>query len=117
MGNAVKKIFGDVKKKATTATRYFLKAKDETDLLTTYHLNSTTQWWQVKDQMPEATFEAHNNVYNRLVELEKSSTYPTKKQLLEEFPVYDIEEILENLEKANLIFKGKKLEVDENVET
>ena len=117
MGNTVKKIFGDVKKKATNATRYFLKPKDETDLLTTYYINSTKQWWQVQDQMPEATFETHNNVYNRLVELEKSSTYPTKKQLLEEFPVYDIEEILENLEKANLIFKGKKLEVDENVET
>ena len=117
MGNSVKKVFGDVKKKATKDTQYFLKPKDETDLLITYHINSTKQWWQVTNQMPENTIEAHKNVYNRFVELDKSSTFPTKKQLIEEFPLFDTEEILENLEKADLIFKGKKQEVDENVET
>ncbi|WP_346661748.1 hypothetical protein [uncultured Methanobrevibacter sp.] len=117
MGNAIKKVFGDVKKKAANDTRYFLRAKDETDLLTTYHVNTTVQWWQGIDLIPEATIEAHNQIYNRFAELNKSSTYPTKKQLIKEFPLYDVEEILENLIKANLIFKGKKQEVDENMGT
>ena len=64
--------------------------------------------------MPEETFEAHEKVYNRFVMLDKSSTFPTKKQLHEEFPLLDIEEILDNFVKAELIFKGKKQEVDED---
>lgn len=114
MGNAVKNVFGDVKKKASTDTCYFLIPKDKSDLLTTYHLCNDKKWWQVTDLMPEETFEAHKKVYNCFEKLDKSSTFPTKKQLHEEFPLYDIEEILDNLVKAELIFKGKKQEANEN---
>ena len=114
MGNAVKNVFGDVKKKSGKDTKYFLIPKDESDLLTTYHLCNDKKWWQVKDLMPEETFEAHEKVYHRFVMLDKSSIFPTKKQLHEEFSLYDIEEILENFVKAELIFKGKKQEGDED---
>lgn len=114
MGNAVKKVFGDVKKKTSNDTRYYLIPKDESDLLTTYHLCKDKEWWQVIDLMPEETFEAHEKVYNRFVMFDKSSTFPTKKQLHEEFPLYDIEEILDNFVKADLIYKAKKQEADEN---
>ena len=114
MGNAIKKVFGNIKKKAANATQYFLIPKDESDLLTTYHLFNDKKWWDVKDLMPEETFEAHEKVYNRFVMLDKSSTFPTKKQLHEKFPLLDIEEILDNFVKAELIFKGKKQEVDED---
>ena len=114
MGNTIKKVFGNIKKKAANATQYFLIPKDESDLMTTYHLFNDKKWWDVKDLMPEETFEAHEKVYNRFVMLDKSSTFPTKKQLHEEFPLLDIEEILDNFVKAELIFKGKKQEVDED---
>lgn len=112
MGNAVKNVFGDVKKKSGKDTNYFLIPKDESDLLTTYHLCNDKTWWQIKDLMPEETFEAHAKVHNRFEKLDKSSVFPTKKQLHEEFPTYDIEEILDNFVKAGLIFKGKKQEPD-----
>ena len=110
MGNAVKKVFGDVKKKASNATVYTLVPKKADELKTKIYLDSETQWWQVKDEIPEETYDNHEKVYNRIVEFSKSSVNPTIKQLIEEFPAFDVNGIIKNLINADLIFKGGKLE-------
>lgn len=49
-------------------------------------------------------------MYNRIAELERSSVNPTIEQLIEEFPAFDVNGIIENLIESDLIFKGDKLE-------
>lgn len=109
MGNAVKKVFGDVKKKASNDTKYYLKVKDTEEELRTYHLDTTNDFWQIKDMLPEDTFEAHEKVYTRIKELDGQSINPTKKQLKSEFPNYDVEMILDNLLREEAIYRGKIL--------
>ncbi|WP_405265313.1 hypothetical protein [Methanobrevibacter sp.] len=110
MGNAVKKVFGNVKKKATNATVYSLAPKPHDDMKTKIYIDSETQWWQVKEEIPEETYDNHEKVYDRIVELEGSSVNPTIEQLIEEFPSFDVNGIIKNLISADLIFKGGKLE-------
>lgn len=45
IGNAVKKVFGDVKKKAPNATVYTLAPKNADELKTKIHIDSITKWW------------------------------------------------------------------------
>lgn len=107
MGNKIKEVFGDIKKKATNDTLYFLKIKNEDENSIVYYIDTNYNWWDKKSEMPEDTFDAHEKVYNRIKELHDSSTPITKKLLKQEFHIYNIEEILNNLKENDLIFQGK----------
>ena len=110
MGNAVKKVFGKVKKKASNATIYQLVPKTDDDLKRKIYIDSGKYWWHVKEKIPEETYDNHEKVYNRIVELKESSVNPTIEQLVNEFLAFDVNGIIENLIKADLIFKGGKVE-------
>lgn len=58
----------------------------------------------------EETYDNHEKVYNRIAKLKKSSVNPTIEQLVNEFPDFDVNGIIENLIKADLIFKDGKVE-------
>ena len=108
MGNAVKNVFGDIKKPTATNTLYYLKAKNQRDNNTQYHIDSNYKWYQKKEEIPEDTYDNYKKVYSRIDELSNQGLIPTKKQLKEEFGHLDIEEILDKLESIELIFKGRR---------